>query len=159
MSIQTWIEEFYPTKASAFLGLENVDREALEHSLQKWIGLRKENMEKHGVFFQDGSVVEFVAGRGYSRPGVHLGSSTCALCQVHYSHNIQSCGECPLVAVRGVPCDERHCSDSESSSGLARSPYAAFCYPLAARDRDPEPMIKLIQLALERLDGKPATES
>ena len=42
MSMKTWKEEFYPIKAD-----KCKKKDALKHSLQKWIGLRKSNMIKH----------------------------------------------------------------------------------------------------------------
>lgn len=45
MSLITWKEEFYPIPASHYMPWEST----CQHSLQKWIGLRPENLQKHNV--------------------------------------------------------------------------------------------------------------
>lgn len=45
MSIKTWKEEFYPVKPRKSM----TTKEAIEHSLRKWEGLRKSNLKKHGL--------------------------------------------------------------------------------------------------------------
>ena len=42
MSIESWKAEFYPTPAD-----EASKDQAIAHSLRKWEGLRKENLDRH----------------------------------------------------------------------------------------------------------------
>ncbi len=91
MSLETWKEEFYPIPAD-----EVPESQALTHSLRKWEGLRKENLEKHGVGATGGYVDE-----------MSIDSSTCALCH----HHIDSvrCATCPLVKLTmGGNCDSEY---------------------------------------------------
>lgn len=135
MSLKTWKEEFY--KASA----ESVSPEdALGHSLDKWIGLRPENMKRHGVEY-DGHVL------ADSTPGATdpliINFESCALCQVFMGEEIEEtalneCSRCPLYIANGyVSCDG--CTDDEVDSK-----YHSF-----TSENDPEPMIALIEKAIK----------
>lgn len=44
MSIQSWIDEFYPVTAE-----ECLPDDALEHSIKKWEGLQPDALERHGL--------------------------------------------------------------------------------------------------------------
>ena len=89
MCLQSWKEEFYPILAS------DVDeQDALQHSLQKWIGLRPENLEKHNVVLFDHTVRDKFQLGGCDF--VMIAASSCALC-VHYSVRSEECSKCPLI--------------------------------------------------------------
>ena len=111
MSLATWKAEFYPIDA------EDVPaEEAVAHSLQKWVGLRSANLEKHGVLHYLGKLYE-------GHYVFYIDEESCALCQHYWSANV--CKRCPLNHVLGHDC----------VSGNP-SPYDEFI------DRDnPEPMI------------------
>jgi hypothetical protein len=84
MSEQSWLAEFYPYWARATSG----DREAIVHSLQKWKGAIKNNLEKHQVLF----------------PPIDFDENNCALCQI----NDGICKICDLSKSRdGVSCTVR----------------------------------------------------
>jgi hypothetical protein len=126
MTLQTWKEEFYPIDAK-YVSKED----AVEHSLRKWIGLRAENLSKHGV--------NATYSRVYDGDGVcgedemmYIDDESCALC-VHYIEN--ECSACPLFGLLGRSCDKGDEIISE---------YASF-----VRFGNPEPMIT----ALERLQN------
>lgn len=128
MSLATWMEEFYPITADA-----TTKRNAIEHSLRKWIGLRPENLAKHRVakgkdFFWNNSVIS--DGEG----GLYIESESCALCFHYYDRGeAPRCGRCPLAKAReGRPCDQYD------------SPYHKWLYT-----DDPEPMINDLEKALE----------
>ena len=130
MSLDTWKAEFYPIPASAC-----PPGQAVEHSLRKWRGLRKENLERHGIE-RDGRFIgiEF-----------RIGDETCALCRIYYDHKAayrDACNDCPIHQLTGARCD---------SSG---SPYDSFGSPYDSfvTNGDPEPMIALLErtLAWER---------
>jgi hypothetical protein len=131
MSLKDWKEEFYPIPA----GEVPID-DAIEHSLQKWIGLRKENLNRHNVWY-DPSRRE-VRGMGHTSTPVEISSKSCALCHryIKYEGKYPGCGACPLVAVRTVPCDR-------STDGSYMNPWRSFTV-----HENPEPMIDLIQAAL-----------
>lgn len=128
MSLQTWIDEFYPKPAQDV----KTRKQALEHSLRKWIGLREKNLKKHDTYFAE--VDEFIP----------ISSSSCALCVLFYREGEFSsdrCGKCPLFKVRGVACDS--CDDERES------PYHAGAFR-----RNPEPMIALIRKAIRKFYPK-----
>ena len=80
MSLDTWKAEFYPVEA------EKVKkRDALAHSLQKWLGLRPGNLWKHKVW-RPGSAIRIEDC--YAE--LWIGGDTCALC-AHYLNT-----KCPL---------------------------------------------------------------
>ncbi len=128
MSLKTWKEEFYPTPAehvSAF--------HAIDHSLVKWRGLRQANLNRHELVRSGFQIVDKDGGEM-----LRMNQDTCALC-VHYLNppggtgNV--CKTCPLFIVRGgVPCDV----------GDHLPPYHAFIFR-----GDPEPMIRLLEEALQ----------
>lgn len=86
MSNETWLEEHYQIPAK-----DVPEADAIKHSLAKWYGLRKSEMNKHGI--------EHVP--------IEVNGETCALCH-HYidlSRQIQYvCDECPLCQYLGKRC-------------------------------------------------------
>lgn len=122
MTLSTWKTEFYPTEAS-----ECSKEDAIEHSLRKWRGLRKEALERHGAFIKYGDVRsdgEFFV----------IGGSSCALCESFFTE--RACKACPLAMSRGgKPCDREMPNE-------AISPWHSWT------DRfDPEPMISALEKA------------
>ncbi len=81
MSKETWLAEFYPKPAEEATGSWE---EAVRHSLQKWKGATKKNLEKHSL-----KKVPFF----YSE-------ESCALCQKNFN-----CTGCPLDKVDAVICE------------------------------------------------------
>lgn len=135
MSLKTWKEEFYPVDA------ESVSEEdALDHSLRKWIGLKPENLKKHGVFKVSGwrSIVD----KNDEYDSMLIDGVSCSLCKFYLGDEVDSqCESCPLTAQRGGrACDE----STEPGSYFNDSPYANF----TERD-DPQAMIDLIQGAID----------
>jgi hypothetical protein len=113
MSLETWKEEFYFVDAS-----EVPVKQAVQHSLRKWIGLRQENLEKHDLSIE--------GKRIYGEDGrLFISESSCALCRYYIE---DYCCQCPLYAVLGRPCD----------AGLS-APYQQFVF-----DGNPEPMIRAL---------------
>lgn len=136
MTLKTWKEEFYPVRPTKKMS----KREAIEHSLQKWIGLRKANLKKHsvwigflGALFEDEVV--------YS--SLKIDSSSCALCKKYYIDRDETndgvgCPECPLQNVLGTTCD-----------GSSTSPYGKW-----TKSHDPEPMIRSLKRALKEVEDE-----
>ena len=80
MSLQSWKKEFYSpiSKVSK--------KDALQHSLIKWVGLRKENLAKHGVEYD--STIGAITFKGSK---LAIDGWSCALCRKY-----KSCDDCPL---------------------------------------------------------------
>lgn len=131
MSDATWEEEFYPIDASEWNGnaKDSLHNQigATKHSLQKWKGLRKENLEKHKL----------------EEAPISVSSSTCALCQLADIEDRGDCDTCPLFRCRGdVSCD----NETENE---CHSPYRAY---VDVSPSDPEPMIRELECTLEMLE-------
>lgn len=121
MSLETWKAEFYPTPAN-----EVPAHDALAHSIQKWTGLLKKNLKKHGVRIGWKELV----GPDSS---LRIAAGTCALCIHHYG--FPECRNCPLFQSRGgVRCDKTH--DDEFFP-----PYKRFL------DGDARPMLNALKKA------------
>ena len=131
MSLDTWKKEFYPIPAK-----ECKKKDALEHSLKKWIGLRIKNLEKHGVIKKGFRIIEDLKDE-YEY--LHIADSSCALC-IHYLNNEGiKCIKCPLSKSRnGTACDKGR-----------SSPYENF-----TNHSEPEPMIRLIRKAIKQSKQK-----
>lgn len=127
MSLKTWKEEFYSTEAN------KVKRgDALDHSIQKWIGLRPKNIKKHGLYLECADLMDDDNIFG-------INADSCALCQRYLKpRKDNSCATCPLFKFLG-----RRCDDGEDS------PYMIFDYT-----NNPEPMIKALKGAKNRTKTK-----
>lgn len=153
MSIETWTQEFYPCRANSAEAHER----AVDHSLQKWIGLRRENLEKHGLI-QVGYRLYSAEDVTCLRPVFQIDVGTCSLCSVYHDSSadfvgspdsdewepLPECRECPLSKVRdGVPCDYARKSETNSPYYLGTRPGGP----------DPEPMILWLIKAKELHDA------
>lgn len=133
MTLSTWKTEFYPTEAS-----ECSKEDAIEHSLRKWRGLRKEALERHGLYFDTYDYVVVDDDGGYH---FTVDASSCALCEHFLAEESDSwdedrCKACPLSKSRsGISCDDT--MNSEKSS-----PWHAWL-----DKTDPEPMIAALEKA------------
>lgn len=138
MSLQTWKAKFYPTKPTKKM----TKREAIEHSIRKWEGIRKSNLKKHGL---EQEIFEIVEREGSYRFSIDVES--CALCKKYYSSAYEivddvvvydferKCSECPLRQVLGHPCD--FSSDAEYGTWMWTG--------------NPVPMIKALKQALKQV--------
>jgi hypothetical protein len=115
MSLQTWKEEFYPIPAS-----ECRKEDAVKHSLRKWIGLKKENLKKHGLRHLGGSWISEVEN---NENGIVTSSPSCALCTL-FVCGPESGIRCPILGFSGRTCDDQY-----------------QCFTV---DKHPECMIKLL---------------
>lgn len=124
MSGESWKAEFYPVDASALVGSyleydKQAEIEMVKHSLQKWKGLTKENLEKHEVSLGWSSYAliekkdDCTAGANY--PFMEIDNESCALCQafLYEEDNYNRCGKCPLYRLLGDSCDCGHGPYSE----------------------------------------------
>lgn len=136
MSIASWKAEFYPVSAKKV-----PKSQALAHSLRKWIGLRSENLKRHGLKACFAAIYPLRRRPGRKFRYLRINSASCALCVHYYDEDKtdpqQTCLRCPLYAVCGCPCDR--------DSPTAASPFHSWTVR-----HDPEPMIRLLQAALEQ---------
>lgn len=124
MSLKTWKEIYYPKPPSKRM----TKKAAIEHSLQKWIGLRKSNLKKHGIEIYGKSIFD-------SENELKICDKSCSLC-VKYL-NLESknhrCYTCPLFKSLGESCDN-------SENG----PYQTWY-----ENGNPSKMIKALKALLE----------
>lgn len=133
MSMVTWKEEFYPVTA-----FEVSEKDAAEHSLRKWIGLRPENLSRHGL--RTASIA--ITDRLHT---LFIDSTSCSLCKHHYymdpgtrhDETYYDCPGCPIVAANnGKTC-------FNGSDGYL-SPW-----DLWVENNEVEPMIEMLEKAAE----------
>lgn len=126
MSIRSWKKEFAP--GSPEMISKRSDLEMLKWCLQKWIGLAKENLQKHNLR----KVGNILCCKTEIYP---VNATTCPLCLLSMRHD---CENCPIYETRGdVSCDD--VTDLED-----RSPFVCWVdlgYP--------EPMIDAISEAMK----------
>jgi flagellar basal body P-ring protein FlgI len=130
MSLKTWKKEFFGGLSRA----KRSEKAAVEHSLKKWIGLRPENLAKHGVktlslsYFPDDVTSDAIASDDTAQ--LIINSESCALCARHSC----DCEKCSITQQRlGYDCDQL-------SPVEMLSPFSAW-----RRNSDPEPMIEVLQ--------------
>jgi hypothetical protein len=138
MTLQSWKDEFYPVDADCV-----APEDAIAHSLQKWTGLLRENLEKHDCsigLYESVTDHSFLCSGVKDRYGLvlEISSDSCALCSLYFwGRQEHEHTECPLYGVHGVNCD-----DVTSRKGL--SPWYMWVY-----EGNPRPMIALLREALE----------
>lgn len=143
MSFETWKREFYPKDADE-VNDNYVD--AVEHSLKKWVGLRRENLKRHNMTYaihRWGNLkrdMDYVGIRGRhsdkSERDLNVNGDSCALCLL-YEGLDGDCRACPIQKLLGKRCDEARWGEE------SHSPYRVF------RDTgNPEPMITVLENAL-----------
>lgn len=127
MSLRTWMQTYYPITAlkAAELPLEDV----VEHSLRKWIGLRKENLDRHGVRADYKIITDGLET-------LEITTDTCSLCCKFYE-GLDKCSDCPLFTILGGSC-----------ARVSNCPYLKYTH-----NHDPEPMIEALEKTLESVRG------
>jgi hypothetical protein len=125
MTLQTWVEEFYPEPSTKRM----TKKKAIEHSLTKWRGLTDKNLKKHSV--KSEYDFGYVADEAFS--SLPINESSCALCHKYLKYDLEACEKCPLFKVLGESCDT---TDS--------SPYMVW-----RNTGNPMPMIKALEKTLE----------
>lgn len=134
MSKQTWEEEFYPIHAWQAAGTV---KEAIEHSLRKWKGLTKENLNKHKLHTDEDYHLSVLDEENEIALGVY--GESCALCCYageyidQHGLDYEDCGPCPLNVI-----------DNCNRVGSA--------YNLFLRTGNPEPMIANLRQCLVNIN-------
>ena len=141
MSLESWKAEFYPIDAN-----QTHRTDAIDHSLQKWLGLLPENLAKHQMMLVEGEVLEVGTDLDNpSREGVVINGQSCSLCHHYLDHDFDEhedehesqCHDCPLYQARGgAACDDETSEEWESDKP---SPWHTFTR--AENSNDPKPMI------------------
>jgi len=132
VSLATWKAEFYPKPANRV-----AKKDALAHSLQKWKGLTKAALKRHGLTVWGGSISDGV-------DCMFVGDEACALCVHYLSKDVTSddrvaCEACPLAKSRAGTSCTRAVGDGEPWGG----PWIAF-----VDNGDARPMIRALQKAV-----------
>lgn len=131
MSLNSWKKEFYQGRIRE---AAKDPLAAVEHSLQKWKGLKAKHLAKHGLEHCHGDIRNIDTGKEFS-----IDDTSCALCQ--YTKPAPGygsiCTDCPVVAAIGRKCD----GDS--------SPYSEWL-----KNKDPQPMIELLKATRKHLQNK-----
>ena len=130
MSLQTWIDEFYPQDARKVSILS--DEEMLNHAIRKWSGLTQDNLEKHNVFKDGARIADLLIAGEY----FYITVETCALCEayLHDEDDDKRCKQCPLSKYRdGFPCD------------IAKHDETYSPYTIWKKTGNPAKMIKLLK--------------
>lgn len=137
--LDQWKAEFYPIEAR-----DCPRSEAAAHGLRKWQGLRRENVERYGIYV------------GL----VFLGGDTCALCHHYYNRSaLDPCSNCLLVTIAGVrPCDEPYSPWKRATNGDPE-PMIAALQKIVDKQREDEAMgVELDARDGEWQQGRPAGE-
>ena len=121
MSIETWKAEFLSEVK------EMPNKDALQHALKKWKGLKQKNLEKHGVNKPLGTGSIFT-----SDEELFVGSSTCVFCLMYADSDSGDCYGCPIRVYRS-------CGDGCVTQWRHWVYYS-----------NPDPMIRRIQLAIRK---------
>ena len=148
MSFSTWKKEFYPVKAET-IAKKGSEVDIVQHSLTKWIGLRPNNLVKHGMKKVEFNLISEVDANFDEWPycdkkSLSITDETCSLCKAYRYDDLtwisHPCENCPLHIVRkNTPC-------TLCEKGKERiSPYSMFTVK-----GDPEPMIADLRRALRR---------
>lgn len=139
MSRETWIDEFYalgPNRTPSTPDLAELSPvDNVKHALRKWRGLRKKNLERHGVYML-GTALRFP---GDFEDFFFIDADTCSCCAKWYH---DSCTVCPLLRYSRGWSEARPCFRFVEGS----NPYMAF-----VQTKDPQPMIILLVKALAKV--------
>jgi hypothetical protein len=134
MSLQTWIQEFYPCDANEI----DTMKDAIDHSLRKWIGAREENLAKHKCHVAVALDRTFIVD-SLTLERFYFDDDTCALCHMSRVELAETrpewfmCVCCPLYKA----LDARSCCDDEDA-------YNPSVYLYWKQTGDPEPMIQAL---------------
>lgn len=135
MSMETWLDEFYP-KTVYDLNNNPTDLECIDHSILKWSGALPENLEKHDVEYASYTIRS-------DKTDFPFDGNTCALCQVYHTedggcYNSKLNEACPIVRFLQRRCDQSSRVDSKRELSIYNQ----------SRDT-PEPIINLLQQTRE----------
>ena len=150
MSLQSWKNEFYPTLASQHRPATTTTNPIpiISHGLQKWIGLRQANLNKHSCQLDSNNVIyEHDFGL------LPINGKSCALCEAYISRDVidqdsnLECRKCPLAKSQGRCCDGYN-DDGIDDRNDGDDNDIPTPWELWLQFNDPEPMIAALQKCL-----------
>lgn len=168
-SYAEWLAKFYPTDAKEFvpteddednlyffseaadLGLMSKEQKAqeisaLKHSIRKWEGLRPETLEEYRVYYYPGASCVFpdCASAEEFEPDDH-------------QHLYIDATSCALCALKSVSCEDCSIGGYLASTEEMLAPFGGLdClkrFGKMVRNKDPEPMISLLNATLKWVEG------
>lgn len=143
MSLETWLEEFYPITADDAVEKYVDELNLVEHSLQKWKGATQENLERHSCHYFNHYLTENGAEEGDPNKSIAFNGETCSLCVKYFEKvDLTDCGTCPIVVYTGKSCSEQWLDDGEYIKGHGT---------WSNSTDDPEPMIDLLQEVKDKI--------
>jgi len=140
MSIESWMEEFYPVNANDIEAeLFTTDKDLVLHSIKKWEGGLKKNCRKHQVAYEEHAITE---------EGLRFlfDAKTCALCHRHLLQ-MDSCGSCPIYRAN----KDTACDDSRDQPRVSNTFYASVDSVM--------PMLRLLKKTLKMLEKEQLAKS
>ena len=130
-----WLQDFYPVEAR-----DTEKKDAIMHSLIKWIGLRPKTLAKYSLTTYNGDVYIPMDKDNEEILILSVSSTTCSLCFHYFSSNAKhACSTCPLFITLGRACDT-YDTDCDQDT----PPFQAFYH-----FSNPEPMIRLLRKTLK----------
>lgn len=152
MSLKSWREEFYPINIEDIQNFKELSEyELIQISLTKWLGLLKENLDKHDVDTEHKKVFEthWLDNFQNCEDYVEIAAESCSLCvrflyrdNPHNPYPTYACFECPLYKALG----DKRCDD------YGEPFHIWIC------TSNPEPMIKALEKALSVADDNNESE-
>lgn len=140
MSLESWKAEFYQLDAnSEAVQIDDITR--TRHSLQKWIGLRKENLERHNLSKGLRIIMDNINSNILA-----IETESCSLCRNYIKTD---CKGCPLYIQRGsFKCDKE--TQEEDNNKKLYPPYQTWLFK-----NNPESMIAALEATLQTLTTPP----
>jgi hypothetical protein len=135
-TLESWKKRYYPIAAK-----DCPEEDALEHSIQKWEGLRQGVLQEYGLH-RDASGLSLTVADSLGNK-LAINDQTCALCY-HYTENNEEidCLRCPL---RAEKVRRRQDPDAFADDTLSCDRE----YSIWAAISNPIPMIELLRAAAE----------
>jgi hypothetical protein len=137
MTIASWISEFYKEPAKNFRSPDRTAKEAIEHSLKKWVGLL--HLDQHGIGQDGHMLMEKGAEEELDKYQTMFDGDNCSLCHKFYDRTATEF-ECRLCPIAKMKRDKREEVD-----------YGFACrnqYDMGTYDDNPKPMIELLEETL-----------
>lgn len=129
MTTQSWLDEFYTDPSEC-----KTDLAAAKQGLKKYIGARKENLNKHDQGLGSARLFDNKAKEDV----FDFSNNQCAFCGLYWRDKADECGRCPVI-VEGQTCYS------------FEHPFSMFLHR-----NDPEPLITLLTTIRNNLLEDPA---
>lgn len=144
MSLKTWKQEFYPVDAEDVVShganYDEIAIDMIKHSLTKWRGLTKDNLDKHDLV-QDWRYIKEATLRTFEIDGY-----SCSLCCEYRNITFKDpCEQCPITIATGIRQD---------TYGARVDPCSVEYHCFLDDGGGPEPMIRLLERTLEFYEAR-----